>query len=53
MADKEIGFSAQDQQEIEAVIIDKDKDEAVKYLAKLLERLKGHPGHVCGTGPIK
>lgn len=53
MADKQIGFSAQDQQEIEAIVIDKDKDEAVKYLAKLVERLKGHAGHACGTGPIK
>ncbi len=53
MAEKQIAFSPQDQMEIEAIVIDKDKDEAVKYLAKLLERLKGHPGHVCGTGPIK
>jgi len=53
MADKEIAFSPQEQMEIEAIVIDKDKDAAVKYLAKLVERLKGHAGHVCGTGPIK
>lgn len=53
MAEKQIAFSPQDQMEIEAIVIDKDKDEAVKYLTKLVERLKGHAGHVCGTGPIK
>jgi len=53
MADKEIAFSPQEQMEIEAIVIDKDKDAAIKYLTKLVERLKGHAGHVCGTGPIK
>lgn len=53
MADKQIAFSAQEQQQIEGIVIDKDKNEALRYLAKLLEEIKGHAGHVCGTGPIK
>jgi hypothetical protein len=53
MAEKQIAFSTQDQMAIEAIVIDKDKDEALRYLVKLLEQIKGHAGHVCGTGPIK
>lgn len=53
MADKQIVFSDQEQQQIEAIIIDKDKNEALKYMAKLLEMIKGHAGQACGTGPIK
>jgi hypothetical protein len=53
MADKQIVFSDQEQQQIEGIVIDKDKDEALRYLTKLLEWIKGHPGHVCGPTPIK
>ena len=53
MADKQIAFSDKEQQEIEAIVIDKDKDEALRYLAKLVEWIKGHPGQACGPGPIK
>jgi hypothetical protein len=53
MADKVITFSDQDQQEIEAIIIDRDKDEALRYLSKLLVWIKGHPSHVCGPVPIQ
>jgi hypothetical protein len=53
MADKQIVFSDQDKMEIEAIVIDKDKDEAIKYLAKLVACMKGAPAHACGTGPIK
>lgn len=53
MAEKQIVFSDQDQMEIEAIVIDKDKDEALRYLAKLVEWIKGHAGRACGTGPIK
>jgi len=34
--------------QIEAIIIDKDGEEALKYLAGLVDRIKGHPGHSCG-----
>jgi hypothetical protein len=53
MAEKQIVFPDKEQQQIEAIVIDKDKEEALRYLAKLVEWIKGHPGHVCGPGPIK
>ena len=49
MADKQIVFTAAEQQQIEAIVIDKDKDEAVKFLAGLVQRFKGgSESHVCG-----
>jgi hypothetical protein len=48
MAEKTIVFSDQEQMQAEAIVIDKDGEEALRYLANLLERLKGHPGHACG-----
>ena len=48
MADKTIIFSEQEQMQIEAIVIDKDGEEALKYLANLLDRVKGHLGHACG-----
>ncbi len=53
MADKEIVFSDQEQQQIQAIVIDKDKDEAIRYLAGLLDRIKGHEGHACGFKPAR
>ena len=53
MADKQIVFTDKEQQQIEAIIIDKDQGEALRYLGKLVEMMKGHLGHACGTGPIK
>ncbi len=53
MADKQIVFSDQEQMQLESIVIDKDKDEALKYLAKLLEWMKGHAGHACSPGPIR
>jgi hypothetical protein len=53
MADKQIVFSDQEQQQIEGIVIDKDKDEALRYLTKLVEWIKGHAGQACGPGPIK
>jgi hypothetical protein len=53
MADKEIVFSDQEQQRIQAIVIDKDKDEAVRYLAGLMDRIKGHAGHACGFKPAR
>ena len=53
MADKQIVFTDQDQQQIEEILIDKDKDGALRFMTKLLESIKGHAGHACGTGPIK
>jgi hypothetical protein len=48
MADKQMVFSDQEQMQVEAIVIDQDKEEALKYLAKLVERMKGSAGHACG-----
>ncbi len=53
MADKEIVFSDQEQQQIQAIVIDKDKDEAIRYLAGLMDRIKAHTGHACGFKPAR
>ena len=53
MAEKQIAFSDQEKQRIESIVIDKDKGEALKYLAYLVECFKGKAVHACGTGPIK
>ena len=48
MAEKTIVFSDQEQMQIEAIVIDKDGEEALRYLVDLEDRLKAHPGHACG-----
>jgi hypothetical protein len=53
MADKQIVFSDKEQMELEAIVIDKDKEAALKYLAKLVQEIKGTLGHACGSGPIR
>jgi hypothetical protein len=53
MADKQIVFTDQEQQLIEGILIDKDKEEAIKYLAGLVQRFKGTEGHACGPKPSK
>jgi hypothetical protein len=53
MAEKQVAFSEVEKQRIEAIVIDKDQAEALKYLAYLVECFKGKAGHACGTGPIK
>ena len=53
MADKQIVFSDQEQQMIEGILIDRDKEEAIKYLAGLVQRFKGVEGHACGPKPSK
>jgi len=47
MADKTIVFSDQEQMQIEGMVIDKDGEEALRYLADLLARVKPH-SHACG-----
>jgi len=55
MVEQTLIFSEQEQMQIEAIVIDKDGDEALRFLANLVDRLKGHFGHACGphveTGP--
>jgi hypothetical protein len=53
MAEKHLVFTDQDQIQLETILIDKDKDEALKFMANLVQRIKGTLGHACGTGPIK
>jgi len=48
MADKTIVFSDQEQMQIESMVIDKDGEAALKFLAGLMDRLKPHLGHACG-----
>jgi hypothetical protein len=52
MAKVTINFSDQEQQKIEGIVIDKDKDEALRYVAGLLDQIKGHPGHACGPKAV-
>ncbi len=53
MADKQIVFSDQEQQEIEGIVIDQDKEEALKFLTKLMQEIKGSEAHACSPGPIR
>ncbi len=48
MANKTIVFSDQEQMKIEAIVIDKDGEEALRYLADLINRCKEPQGHACG-----
>ena len=48
MADKTISFSDQEQMQVEGIVIDKDGEEALRYLAGLLDRLQPHFAHACG-----
>jgi hypothetical protein len=52
MAKVTITFSDIDQQRIEGIIIDKDQDEALRYVVELLDKIKGHPGHACGPKAV-
>lgn len=47
MAEKIIIFSDQEQMQIESMVIDKDGEEALRFLAALLARVKPH-SHACG-----
>ena len=48
MANVTITFSDAEQQKVAGILIDKDKDEALRFAADLLDKIKGHPGHACG-----
>ena len=48
MADKHIAFSVQEQQKIEGIVIDKDGEEALRYLSDLEGQFKAHASHACG-----
>jgi len=48
MAEKTIVFSDQEQMQIETIVIDKDGEEALRFLVDLGDRLKSPYGHACG-----
>jgi hypothetical protein len=43
-----ITFSDQEQQKIEGIVIDKDGEEALRYLGDLVHKFKSQEGHACG-----
>ncbi len=53
MAEKSIVFEDKDQIYLEGICIDRDKEEAFKFLTQLHERLKEHPGYACGFRGFK
>ena len=48
MADMIVSFSTQQQQEVEAIVIDKDGAEALRYLSDLEGILRSRESHACG-----
>jgi hypothetical protein len=48
MADMIVSFSVQQQQEVEAIVIDKDGAEALRYVSDLVGILKSRESHACG-----
>lgn len=48
VADMVITFSDQEQQMVEGIVIDKDAEEALRYLGELVHRFKSVEGHACG-----
>ncbi len=49
MSEKLVAFSAAEQQQAEAIVIDNDKEEAIKFMAMLVQRFKGSSeSHACG-----
>jgi hypothetical protein len=48
MADMIVSFSVQQQQEVEAIVIDKDGDEALRYVSDLVGIFKSRESHACG-----
>ena len=48
MADMIVSFSIQQQQEVEAIVIDKDGAEALRYLRDLEGIFRSRESHACG-----
>ena len=52
MAEHTIGLTDQEVQKIQAIIVDRDKEEAFRFLVDVIkERLKTPTSHACG--PVK
>jgi hypothetical protein len=48
MADMLVSFTIQQQQEIEGIVIDKDGEEALRYVSDLVGISKSRESHACG-----
>ncbi len=49
MADKTIIFTDKEQAQLQEIVIDQDKNEALKFVIALVDRIKGGTaGHACG-----
>ena len=48
MAEMIVSFSVQQQQEVEAIVIDKDGAEALRYLSDLEGIFRSRESHACG-----
>jgi hypothetical protein len=48
MAEKVIAFSDQEQMTIEAIVIDRDGEEALRLLGDFVGKFKAHASHACG-----
>jgi hypothetical protein len=48
MADKTIIFTDKEQAQLQEIVIDQDKEEALKFVISLMDRIKGSAGHACG-----
>jgi hypothetical protein len=48
MADMVVSFSDQEQQMIEGILIDKDGDDALRFMGELVHKFKSRESHACG-----
>ncbi len=51
--DKQLVFTDQEQMQIESIVIDRDKDEALKFLTQIKNRIKAEEGKACGPKGFK
>ncbi|MGQ9654441.1 MAG: hypothetical protein ACUVXD_10285 [Thermodesulfobacteriota bacterium] len=53
MTEKTIRLTGEEIQRIEAILLDRDKEEALRFLKDVIkERLKVTEGHACGPKPV-
>ncbi len=48
-----VAFSDAEQQKIEAILIDKDPEEALRFCSDLLDKFRKLEGHACGPKPAE
>jgi hypothetical protein len=53
MTERTIRLTGEEIQRIEAILLDRDKEEALRFLKDVIkERLKVSEGHACGPKPV-